>query len=75
LKEAEAVLREVTGRWNESLGEACHLLGDVLASQAQYAEALACFERAAESAPDVRKHLRRVHELRRLLRRGGTAAT
>jgi tetratricopeptide (TPR) repeat protein len=75
LKEAEAILREVTGAWNESLAEAWHLLGDVLASQAQYADALGCFERAFESAPDVRKHVRRVRELRKLVRGGGTATT
>jgi len=75
LKEAETILREVTGAWNESLGEACRLLGDVLASQAQYVEALACFEHAVESAPDVRRHVQRVRELRKLVRRGGTAAT
>jgi tetratricopeptide (TPR) repeat protein len=75
LKEAETVLRNVTGAWNESLGEAWHLLGDVLASQARHAEALACFERAVDSAPDVRKYTRRVRELRKLVRPGGTAAT
>jgi tetratricopeptide (TPR) repeat protein len=73
LAEAEAILREVTGAGNESVGEAWHLLGDVLASQAQYVEALTCFERAVDSAPEVRKHLRRVRELKKLVRRGGTA--
>lgn len=70
LKEAEAVLREVTSAWNESLGEAWHLLGEVLASQTRYAEALDCFERAVDSSPDRRKHRRRFRELRKLMRRG-----
>jgi len=69
-KEAEASLRVVTSVWNESLGEAWHLLGEVLASQERYREALNCFECAAESAPDCRKHARRVFELRKLARRG-----
>jgi tetratricopeptide (TPR) repeat protein len=75
LKEAEVSLRTVTAAWNESLGEAWHLLGEVLASQERYAEALDCFERAVESAPDCRKHARRVRELKKLADRGDSAAT
>jgi len=36
LREAEMILRELTSGWNESIGEACHLLGEVLASQRRY---------------------------------------
>ena len=75
LKEAEASLRVVTGAWNESLHEAWHLLGEVLASQERYGEALDCFQRAAESAPDCGKHARRARELRKLANRGGPAVT
>jgi tetratricopeptide (TPR) repeat protein len=75
LKEAETALREVTSVWNESLGEAWHLLGEVLASQARFVESLACFEHAVESATEQRKYIRRVRELRTLVRRGGRAGT
>lgn len=74
LREAEAWLRIVTSVWNESLGEGLHLLGEVLAAQARYSEALECFQRAAELTPDRRKHARRVRELKRLTSDDGLAA-
>jgi tetratricopeptide (TPR) repeat protein len=75
LHEAEMVLRQVTTVWNESMGEACHLLGEVLASQRRYVEALHAFQRAAEAAPSCRKHARRVRELTKIVRRDGPPAT
>jgi tetratricopeptide (TPR) repeat protein len=68
LREAEMILRELTSGWNESIGEACHLLGEVLASQRRYVEALDAFQRAAEAAPTCRKHARRASELTKVIK-------
>ena len=71
LAEAEAAIRPVTEAQNESLGEAFHLLGEILGSQGRYDASLDAFKRAAEASPACRKHARRVRELVRVIRRRG----
>jgi tetratricopeptide (TPR) repeat protein len=68
LHDAELTLEEVTSRWNDSLAEAWHLLGEVKASQGRHRAALECFRLAAESNADCKKHSRRVREMISVIR-------
>ncbi|MDP9174380.1 MAG: tetratricopeptide repeat protein [Planctomycetota bacterium] len=68
LQEAESIFRRVVATQNESKEQACHLLGEILASQCRYREAMDAFQQAAEAAPTRPKHARRLRELKRIVR-------